>query len=142
MNITAIPFNQLIGIKRAERDPPYLLELDDRPAYTNHLGTVHASAQLALAEATSAEYLLRTFTDADADLVAVVRTVQAKFKKPLKGPAYSKARIVDGEIPRFSEALNAKGMGIIHVSVDVVDAHDAVAMSADIGWFIRRHKPT
>src|SRR5438876_10855694 len=118
MDITAIPFNQLMGIKRAERDPPYLLELDDLLSYTNHLGTVHAGAQLALAEASSAEYLLRTFKDAGPDLVAVVRTVQAKFKKPLKGRAYSRARIVNGDVAKVTETLKAKGMGIIRVSVD------------------------
>ena len=45
----------------------------------------------------------------------------------------------DGATQKFSEALAAKGMGIIHVGVDIVDDHDVVALSADIGWFIRRH---
>src|SRR5579864_3697668 len=102
MDILAIPFNQLLGIKRAQRDPPYLLELDDRESYANHIGTVHACAQLALAEASSAEYLLRTFKDDGQDAVAVVRTVQAKFRKPLKGRAYSKARIEPDEVRKFS----------------------------------------
>jgi hypothetical protein len=139
MDITTIPFNQLLGIKRAERDPPYLLELDDQVTYTNHLGTVHAGAQLALAEASSAEYLLRAFKDDGRDAVAVVRTVRAKFRKPLRGRAYSKARSADEEMQKFAETLEAKGMGIVRVYVEIVDEHDVVAMSATIGWFIRRH---
>jgi hypothetical protein len=142
MEITAIPFNQLLGIKRAERDPPFLLELDDLPSYTNHLGTVHAAAQLALAEASAAEHLLRTFQDAGPDMVAVVRTVQAKFRKPLKGRAYSRASIAGDEIRKFSKTLDAKGLGIIHVNVEVLDDHEVVAMNAVIGWFVRRqHRP-
>src|SRR5207245_8006617 len=125
--------------KRAERDPTFLLELDDLPSYTNHLGTVHAAAQLALAEASAAEQLLRTFPDAGPDMVAVVRTVQAKFRKPLTGRAYSRASIADDEIRKFSETLDAKGLGIIHVNVEVLDGHEVVAMNAVIGWFIRRH---
>jgi hypothetical protein len=138
MDITAIPFNQLVGIKRAQRDPPYLLELDEAVSLTNHLGTVHAVAQLALAEASSAEYLLRAFKDDGRDAMAVVRTVQAKFRKPLQGRAYSKARVVDGEIQKLSEALDTKGRGIVRVDVDIVDDQDVVAMSAEIGWFIRQ----
>jgi hypothetical protein len=138
MEITAIPFNRLIGIKRAERDPPYLLELDDVVSLTNHLGTVHAAAQLALAEASGAEYLLRAFKDDGRDAIAVVRTVEAKFRAPLKGRAYSKARVVDGELQKFSAAFSAKGRGIVHVNVDIVDDRDVIAMSADVGWFICR----
>jgi hypothetical protein len=140
MEITAIPFNQLVGIKRAERDPPYLLELDDHVSLTNHLGTVHAAAQLALAEASSGEYLLRAFKGDRRDAVAVVRTVEAKFRKPLQGRAFSKARVDDGEIQRLAGALDAKGRGIVHVKVDIVDDHEVVAMSADIGWFIHQRK--
>src|SRR6266404_7227589 len=98
MDITAIPFNQLVGIRRAERDPPYLLELSEQPANANHLGTVHACAQLTLAEASSGEFLLRAFKDEGGDTMAVVRSVQAKFRKPLQGRAYSKARIADDEM--------------------------------------------
>ena len=52
MKITDLPFNQLIGITAAEKDDGMLC-LPNDVRYTNHLGTVHASALLALAEATS-----------------------------------------------------------------------------------------
>jgi hypothetical protein len=104
------------------------------------LGTVHAVAQLALAEATSAEFLLRAFNGDRLDAVAVVRTVQAKFRKPLKGRAYSLARVEAGEIEKLSEALDTKGRGIVHVKVDIINDHDVIAMSAEIGWFIQTTK--
>ena len=42
-----------------------LLVLPAGGQYLNHLGTVHASAQLALAEASSGEYLLRALGSAE-----------------------------------------------------------------------------
>jgi hypothetical protein len=138
MDITAIPFNQLVGIKRAERDPPHLLELHPRQSLTNHLGTVHAVAQLALAEASSGEFLLRAFKGDGRDAVALVRSVQAKFRKPLQGRAYSVARVEDGEIEKLSRALDAKGRGVVSVQVDIIDDQDVVTMSAEIGWFIQQ----
>lgn len=56
MKVTELPYNKFIGIKKA-RDSGYLLKLDESPDYLNHLGNVHAGAQLSLAEAASGEYL-------------------------------------------------------------------------------------
>jgi hypothetical protein len=142
MNITQIPFNHFLGIKESPGDGPYLLELDDLPVYRNHLHTVHASVQLALAEACSAEYLLRTFKDVDADVLVVVRRVQAKFKKLVKGRIFSKAHTLPGEIRRFSEILDSKGMAILAVAVEVVDGAGVLAMSAVVEWFIQKPKRT
>jgi hypothetical protein len=141
MNICEIPFNHFLGIRKAEGDGGYLLEMDDLPAYRNHLNTVHASAQLALAEASSAEYLLRTFKGVDDHVLVVVRKVQAKFKKLVKGTLRSRAHTSPDEIRSFSERLDSKGMATIAVSVDIVDGEGVVAMSALIGWFIQRRKP-
>jgi len=52
MNVAQIPFNAFIGIERAQGSER-LLALPEHPRYLNHLGTVHASALLALAEASS-----------------------------------------------------------------------------------------
>ena len=54
MDITLIPFNALVGIEYADAEGA-LLQLPSDPRYLNHIGTVHASAMLALAEASSGE---------------------------------------------------------------------------------------
>jgi len=51
MTIEELAFNQLIGITRSESGENSVLSLPNDIRYTNHLGTVHAGAQLALAEA-------------------------------------------------------------------------------------------
>jgi hypothetical protein len=56
MNVIDIPFNRFVGIREAQGDAPRLLELGESPDYLNHLGTVHAGAQLTLAEAGRATF--------------------------------------------------------------------------------------
>jgi len=61
MNITAIPFHQYLGLEFAE--PPYLLQLRAQKHHTNHLGTIHASVLIALAEAGSGQFLMNHLGD-------------------------------------------------------------------------------
>ena len=50
MNVLNLPFNKILLIKKSDL-PDTILMLEDQVKYQNHLGTVHASAQYALAEA-------------------------------------------------------------------------------------------
>lgn len=61
MNITAIPFHQYLGLEFAE--PPYLLQLKAQPHHANHLGTIHASVLIALAEAGGGQFLMNHLGD-------------------------------------------------------------------------------
>lgn len=61
MDVTKLPFNRFIGLEKGALADKFLVSLPASAQYTNHLGTVHASALLAVAEAGSAEFLLRHF---------------------------------------------------------------------------------
>jgi acyl-coenzyme A thioesterase PaaI-like protein len=50
--VTDLPFNRLLGLQPAD-DATKLLQLPAGGQHLNHLGTVHASALLALAEASN-----------------------------------------------------------------------------------------
>jgi acyl-coenzyme A thioesterase PaaI-like protein len=140
MDITEVPFNHFLGIKKSPGDGPHLLELDNLPEYRNHLGTVHAGAQMALAEAASAEYLVRTFGGAAAGALAVVRRVQAKFRNLVNGKVFAAANCSAEELARFSKALDAKGKALVSVNVDILDGEGVVAMTSVIEWFVQRPK--
>ena len=78
-SVTELPFNVLVGIERLnDASGGGLLRLPDGDHYHNHLGTVHASALLALAEATSGEFLLRE-VGFDGGLFPVVRRLESRF---------------------------------------------------------------
>ena len=58
MDLTVLPYNALIGIQKA-KGVSALLTLKEHERLHNHLGTIHAAALFSLAEASSAEFLLR-----------------------------------------------------------------------------------
>jgi len=136
MDVTRIPFNALVGIERAEADGT-LLQLPSDPRYLNHLGTVHASALLALAEASSGEFLLRHFGSLDG-FAPVVRRLTAKFRKPAKGLIVSSANASADALAHLDTELATKSRSLVAVSVELHDESGVQVLSATIDWFIQR----
>ncbi len=135
MDVTKLPFNHLIGIELGDPGSDFLISLPDDVKYTNHLGTVHASALFAVAEAASGLFLLRHFGE-DAGLVPVVRRVEAKFRKPGRGRISARALVAPEEASRWSEELARRGRVVASVPVEVVGSDGQTAVSATIDWFI------
>ena len=136
MDVTKLPFNEFIGLKYSD-NPRYLLMLDDKPAYRNHLNTVHASAQFALAEATSGYFLLEQFTELS-DIVPVVRKVETKYRKPTAGVLYSSAKLLNIEKSDFIEALNQKGRALLNVEISLFSVDNILVMQSVFEWFIAK----
>lgn len=135
-SVTELPFNRLIGLQPATT-PEKLLQLPAGEQYGNHLGTVHASALLALAEASSGEYRLHHFGNSDG-VVPVVRHLEAKFRKPANGTVTSSASATPEAIEQLNADLTAKGRALISITVELHDASGAHALSATVEWFIQR----
>jgi len=136
--VTELPFNHFLGIQAAS-DVAYLLQLPSDSKYLNHLGTVHAAAQLALAEASSGEFLLRHFGSAE-ELVPVVRRVEAKFRKPANGSIASTASASPDALARLDAELSSKNRSVISIAVEVYDELGTLTLSATFEWFIQREK--
>lgn len=134
-SVIELPFNQHVGLQIAD-DPAKLLQLPAGPQYLNHLGTVHASAQLALAEASSGEFLLRAIGDLTG-IVPVVRRLESKFRKPANGRVTSTVALRDG-IESVKNELSTKGRAIVSVVVELHDESGAHTLCASVEWFITR----
>jgi acyl-coenzyme A thioesterase PaaI-like protein len=139
MDITALPFSRLIGLERASPESGFLLSLPASPSYLNHVGTVHAGALLALAESASGEFLLREFGP-HPEFVAVVRKLDAKFRKPAHGRVSARASGDPDEIAKLFATLAAKGRASISVVVEVVDEEQVLALTAAVEWFVARRE--
>jgi acyl-coenzyme A thioesterase PaaI-like protein len=135
-SVTELTFNSFLGIQVAS-EPSQLLRLPSGEQYLNHLGAVHASAQLALAEASSGEFLLRHFGSTDG-LVPVVRRLEAKFRKPASGAVTSTASATPESLAHLDAELSTKGRCLIPVSVELHDESGAHTLSATVEWFIQR----
>lgn len=140
MDVTQLPFNRLIGLELAPEGSGFLVSLPDGPQYTNHLGTVHAVALLAVAEAGSGVFLLDRLGD-PAGFVPVVRRLEAKFRSPASGRVSARGVVADEEVARWASELVSRGRVLLAVPVEVVDAAGTVVLSATVEWFIARAKP-
>ena len=136
MDITKLPFNEFIGLKISDKDD-YLLMLENKPEYSNHLDTVHASAQFALAEATSGYFLLKEFSELT-DIIPVVRKVDIKYRKPVADAVFSKAKFQDTGKNEILELLNQKGKALLKVEVSLFDNEHNPIMQSVFEWFIAK----
>ena len=135
-SVTTLPFNRHVGIQKSTTDDG-LLELPSGQQYLNHIGTVHAGAQLALAEACSGEFLLHALAN-QGGIVPVVRRVEAKFRKPANGRIIAKVNLSLTALDEPLAELAAKGRCLLTVHVDVYDEQEQHSLSSNFEWFIAK----
>ncbi len=135
MKIIDLPFNKLIGIN-ISADKDYLLSLDDKTDYTNHLGTVHASALFSLAEATSGHFLIINFPKFGSELIPVVRQVEVKYKKPANGRINSTATLIDNTIEEIQEQLITRKRAFLKLKIELFDINKINVMTGEFNWFV------
>jgi acyl-coenzyme A thioesterase PaaI-like protein len=137
MDILQVPFNKLLGVARADGDSGFLLQLDDAPSFHNHLGAVHSGVLLAFAEIASGECLWRQFPELRGRVFAVVRKVEARFKKPLNGKIMSRGQVRQADADKFIADLCSRGQGLIAVAVEVIGGEGKVGMTSTIEWYVQ-----
>jgi acyl-CoA thioesterase FadM len=137
MDVVDIPFNRFVGLTPPTQ-PGAIFSLPADVKYTNHLGSVHASALLTLAEASSGEYLRREFGDLAPQVIPVVRRIEAKFRKPAHGALHSQVTVSLERKQEFLSTLASRGRALLEVQVDVRDEHDVHALTATVEWFVAR----
>ncbi|MFO0942175.1 MAG: DUF4442 domain-containing protein [Pirellulales bacterium] len=110
--------------------------------YLNHIGTVHAAAQLALAEACSGEFLLRSLRQfpalqqlSEGTIIPVVRRVESKFRKPANGRIIGKLN-PQTSIEESLTELPSKGRCLLTIHIDIFDEHVQHTLMASFDWFI------
>ncbi len=136
MNIPQLPFNALIGLQRCP-DDGFIFQLPADTCYTNHLGTVHAAALMALGETTSGEALLLALGDAAGAVIPVVRRFESKFRRPAIGRVRSRCALSAEALDGFTAVLAARGRAGIDVPVEVFDDAGVLVMTATVEWFAR-----
>ncbi|MES2603882.1 MAG: DUF4442 domain-containing protein [Pseudomonadota bacterium] len=132
MNVTELPFNRLIGLQAAGISA---VTLPAGEQYTNHLGTVHGSALLAVAEAGSGAFIIEHFSQRPG-LIPVVRNLTAKFRKPASGAVTSRTAVPAEAVAGWLAALDKRGRVLAEVPVEVVDASGDVVLRATVEWFL------
>jgi len=137
MKTADIPFNKHLGLEKSRREG-YVLQLPLGSMYHNHLGTVHASAQFALAEAATGEFLVETFPGLSKELVGVVRDVNLKYKRPAEGVLYARVTCAETSEQSILDAVRLDGMTRLEMRVAVVDVKDDVTLKGKISWILQK----
>ncbi|MDH5360433.1 MAG: DUF4442 domain-containing protein [Gammaproteobacteria bacterium] len=138
MNILEIPFAKTLGM---ELNSDGALELPFSERIHNHLQTIHASAQFALAETASGAVLLQRFPELEGKLIPVLRDAQIKFRKPAQQNVTAYPSLNEDEVEKFRQQFSAKGRALIPVNVEVKDADGTVTCSATYTWFMQAIEP-
>lgn len=138
MRPTDLALNQAMGMRVAPAGAPHLLELPLTPLLQNHLGTMHAAAQFALAEAASAECLLREFPALAAAVVPVVRGVTLKYRKPATADLFAFASADDATRQNLAADLASRSAARATVNVELKDAAGTLTFSGQFEWFIAK----
>ena len=136
-DVAAVPFSRLVGLARSDDSNEPVLRLPFRDELTNHLGTMHASAQLALAEAASGECLQQALPELAGRVLAVVRGVEARFRAPVTSDLRADTHVAPDRIEKLRAALTRRGVGRIVVAVELRDAAGAITLTARYEWLLR-----
>jgi len=134
MDVTTIPFVEKVGIIRSSKG---LLELPFNESIQNHLKTIHAGAQFALAETASGEILQRIFPELVGKVVPVLREAHIKYKKPAIKTISGHPTISDEAISKFKEQFKRKGRSTISVNVEIKDSENVVTCVSIFKWFVQ-----
>ena len=134
MDVVKIPFVEKVGI---ERQPGGDLGLDFDETVHNHLQTIHASAQFALAETASGEALQTLFPELVGKVVPVMRDSNIKYKKPAKKSITAHPSIAEEVITKFKQQLDKKGRASISVVVEIKDQDNVVTSTGTFNWFVQ-----
>jgi acyl-coenzyme A thioesterase PaaI-like protein len=138
MDALALPFSAMIGLARSDPPAPGSLFLDQSPALHNHLGTIHAAVQFALAEACSGDFLQGRFAEMAPGYTGVVRRAEVVYRAPSRGRIRAEASVDEPHLREFEERLRSRGRAFITVGVTIKDAAGTTTLSADIEWFAQK----
>jgi len=137
MDVTDIPFNKFIEITASNSNDTGL-ELEFKDNLKNHLGTFHASAQFALAEACSGQLLQKQFPHLENSVVPVLRKSDINFKRPAQSKILANATIDADTKIKFETQFEKKGRATISVPVEIKDHEGIITMSGTYEWFIQK----
>lgn len=136
MDILTIPFHKFLNIKKHAGNK-YIFEADERPEHLNHLQTIHACAQLALAEASSGEFLLQQFWEINKDVIPLIRKTEVKYHKPANGTLYSRASFRSANRAEVLDELTNKNRVITQIKVEILDSSENKVLTAIFDWFLQ-----
>ncbi len=137
MKVVDLAINAALGMKESEPGESHLLELPVSSLSKNHVGSVHASAQFALAEACSGQWLCLQLKGIQDRVFPLLRHSNVKFRKPAQGRLLAFADPVEGQAHNLTDTLNTKGRLLVAIQVSVQDENQQTTMTGQFDWYLQ-----
>ncbi|MCF6243789.1 MAG: DUF4442 domain-containing protein [Sulfurovum sp.] len=135
MNVTQIPFAKHIGIEKEEEGG---LKLEPTNKVQNHMQTIHAAAQFALAETQSGLTLQKSFPELEGKVVALLRGSSVNYRRPASTTLTAYATLGEEMKENFITRFEKKGRASITVDVELRDEKDILIMIGSFDWFVHK----
>ena len=130
-----VPLVSHLGIEEKDEKT---LKLECHSNVQNHIGTIHAAAQFALAETQSGHYLTSLFPQYKGKILPLLRSSTVKYKNPATSEVYAVAFAKEVDLEKFEAQFLKKGRATITVEVKVMDVNGVITMQGEFGWFIQK----
>jgi acyl-coenzyme A thioesterase PaaI-like protein len=130
-----IPFVNNLGIEKKDEKS---LKLAFHKDVSNHIGSIHAAAQFALAETQSGLYLESVFPEYKGTFIPLLRSSSVKYKTPATTEVYAIANASKESLKKFETQFLKKGRAGITVFVELRDTNNVTTMLGEFGWFIQK----
>lgn len=138
IKMVELPFNVMIGMKESAEDDGSVMVLDADVKYTNHVGTVHASALYAIGEATAGQAMSDLLgADSPKFLVLLARS-EGKYRKPAEGRIKSWVTTPKETFDELIESLSRKRRAKCPVDVELRDDAGDVVGLFSYDWIVSK----
>jgi len=133
LNVVDIPFIHYIEMEEKSSQ----LSLEYKNSVLNHVRTIHAAAQFALAETQSGIHLQNLFPELEGKVLPIIRDGQIKYKKPAKGKIFAFSSTEEEEVDRFESRLAKRGRVSLQIRVEIRDIDCILISEAIFTWFVQ-----
>ncbi len=133
MDLTALPFNQLVGLRKSEQKE-VLLKLSFSPKVGNHLGLVHAGAIYTLAEAASTAFLVK-HRGKRTNVGGVVCKASSKYSAPGKTTLRAYSDLAPAEVTAAIAKVDERGRASLRVPI-TIRSRDAIVGQFVFEWLL------
>jgi acyl-coenzyme A thioesterase PaaI-like protein len=139
MLMSIVPFNRHMGLEIIDIGPGTAsVRLPEVPHLLNHVGTQHAAALFAAAEAASGGAMAGAFADLMMSVTPLARDASIRYLKPARGPITAGARVAEDH-DAVRARLDADGKADFAVDVQLTDANDVTVAEVTVSWHVRKN---
>ena len=134
----AIPFNNHVGLEVAEvGDGRGVVRLPDADHLKNHVGSQHAGALFAAAEAASGGAFVGAFAEHMAGITPLARSAEISYLKLARGPITATATLAEDRA-ELVKRLEDEGRVEFPVGVELTDEEGRTVAEMTVHWHVRK----